>query len=307
MAYHLRRKDASVQAGVQRIALSQVNAAIEEIDDPALGPHETVHQVRKRCKKLRGLIRLVRSVFPAYEGENAAFRDAARTLSFVRDAEAKAETYDLVAAAFAGRIDRANYGSIRWRLTVRKNALANDQSLNGRLAAFREEMMAARSRIGHWVVEADGFDAIGGGLAKSYKRARKALSAVEREPTAENVHEWRKRAKYHWYHLRLLRGIWPEVLVPQRDAADALGDLLGDHHDLAVLQETLAREPEAFGGAERTRAFSELARERQAELLADAIPLGHRLFAEKPKALRKRLETYWGEWKAPSGAAALAA
>ena len=158
MAYHLRRKDASVQAGVQRIALSQVNAAIEEIDDPALGPHETVHQVRKRCKKLRGLIRLVRSVFPAYEDENAAFRDAARTLSFVRDAEAKAETYDLVTAAFAGRIDRANYGSIRWRLTVRKNALANDQSLNGRLLGAGEE--ASDHRFGLRSGQGDGVDVL---------------------------------------------------------------------------------------------------------------------------------------------------
>jgi hypothetical protein len=25
----------------------------------------------------------------------------------------------------------------------------------------------------------------------------------------EHFHEWRKRVKYHWYHLGLLRELWP--------------------------------------------------------------------------------------------------
>ena len=51
MAYRLEA-DESVDSGVRRIAMEQVEKAIREIDDAELGSHETVHQVRKRCKRL---------------------------------------------------------------------------------------------------------------------------------------------------------------------------------------------------------------------------------------------------------------
>jgi hypothetical protein len=88
------------------------------------------------------------------------------------------------------------------------------------------------------------FSAVAGGLCKTYGRGRNALHAAYAEPSDESFHEFRKRAKYHWYHLRLLRRIWRDMLGVQREAADELSDLLGDDHDLAVLRNTLLAEPE---------------------------------------------------------------
>ena len=51
------------------------------------GSRATVHDVRKRCKKVRGLLRLVRpGLGPDYRRANADVRDAARELSSLRDA-----------------------------------------------------------------------------------------------------------------------------------------------------------------------------------------------------------------------------
>ena len=69
MAYTFKRGK-SVQKNVRHIAESQVDKAIAEIDDSDLSMSDTVHQIRKRCKKLRGLIRLVRPRFGAYAAEN---------------------------------------------------------------------------------------------------------------------------------------------------------------------------------------------------------------------------------------------
>ncbi len=80
MAYRFEQGAGSVEANLRKIAASQINRAIAEIDDPDLEPHKTVHQVRKRCKKLRGLVRLVRDAFDAYKVENVSFRDAAAQL-----------------------------------------------------------------------------------------------------------------------------------------------------------------------------------------------------------------------------------
>lgn len=297
MPYRFRHDDRSVGDGVRRIAAEQIDDAIVEIDDADLDVHATVHQVRKRCKKLRGVARLVRPSFPAYAAENAAFRDAARALSFLRDTEALIETYDKLVEAYAGRIDRAALGSVRHRLTLRKKAAARREDIGDRLAAFRDEMAAARGRVDGWRLEADGFDAVAGGLGRTYKRGRKAMAAARKRPTPEALHEWRKRVKYHWYHARIMRPIWPGPMRAHRDAADALGDLLGDHHDLAVFRGTVAADPDAFGGPADIELLFGLIEHRQAALEAEAARLGPRLLAEPRKALTRRWGAYWQAWR----------
>ena len=78
MAYRFSVTDRSVQAGVRRIACEQIDKAIAEIENTELPLDETIFQIRKRCKKIRGLLRLVRPSFDGYARENAIFRDAAR-------------------------------------------------------------------------------------------------------------------------------------------------------------------------------------------------------------------------------------
>jgi CHAD domain-containing protein len=230
------KPDKSVQKNVRDIAESQVDKAIAEIDDSDLGIHDTVHQIRKRCKKLRGLVRLVRPCFSAYAAENAAFRNAAATLSFIRDAEAALETHDALIEFYSDQIDTSAYSTIHCRFVERKEEVVREKGLEDKLARFRDAMAEAKARIGEWDIDEDGFAAVAGGLGKTYKRGRRALAEVAARPMAESVHGWRKRVKYHWYHARLLREIWPEIMTAHISAAKALADILGTHHDLAVLQ-----------------------------------------------------------------------
>ena len=58
--------------------------------------------------------------------------------------------------------------------------------------------------IDGWTLSEAGFDAVAGGLRKTYARGRRALDSAVEAPTSENFHEYRKRTKYTWYHVRLL-------------------------------------------------------------------------------------------------------
>jgi CHAD domain len=90
--------------------------------------------------------------------------------------------------------------------------------------------------IDDWDLPAGRWAPIGDGFTSAYGRGRKALALVKDfDGEKEAVHEWRKRAKDLWYHLRILEPVWPEVLGPLAAQAHGLSDLLGDHHDLAVL------------------------------------------------------------------------
>jgi len=297
MAYRFKHGDSSVQDALRRIALDQIDKAIEETNERALSIHEKVHQARKRCKKLRGLLRLVRPAFDDYRAENACFRDAARALSFVRDAEVLIGTYDGVVDAYRDQIERAAFGAIRRRLTLRRKAIAERQrEVKRRLAHVGEIMREARRRARDWRLSDSGFDALAGGLGKTYKRAAKAIAAAQSDPTPEAFHEWRKRIKYHGYHARLLSPIWREPLKAHREAAERLSDLLGAHHDLTVFQQALA-EPDAFHKPAEIAVMIGLARRRQAALASDAFPLGTRLLAEPTAHLAARWQAYWDIWR----------
>jgi hypothetical protein len=297
MSYRLRRKS-SVQRSVRKVACEQIDKAIAEIDDAQLDRHKVVHQVRKRCKKLRGLIRLVRPAFSDYSRENRDIRDAARELSYLRDSQSIIDSLDALLAHFQEQLEPDAFASIRQELATRRERIAQDRKgLEQKLERVLTRLRELRQRALHWRIDDRGFAAVSGGLEKTYARGRKALGKAYRSPSPARFHEWRKRTKYHWYHLRLLRRIWPEMLQVEGAAGDKLSDLLGDDHDLAVLRDTLIKTPEQFGDARQLQLLVALIDRRRAELQAQALPLGRRLYAEKPRRMTKRLRQYWSVWK----------
>ena len=305
MPYRLRGEDADLETAVRRIAFEQIDRAILELDDPALDRHEAVHQIRKRCKKLRGLLRLVRGACPDYAAENAAFREMARSISGLRDTQALIEAYDALAIRAGEAVDRQAMGLIRRRLTLQqKEAGADDAALEAKLGELRKGLVSARKRAERWRVEQDGFAAIAPGLEKTYRRARLAMADARRAGTPRQFHEWRKRVKYHWYHMRLLKELWPAEMAAREGEADRLGELLGDDHDLAVFRQSLLDDPQAYGDLRTVQIFVELLDARRHELQAQAQSLGARLLAEKPRRLVRRLDKYWTSWQAERDKAA---
>lgn len=297
MAFRFRRGKSALRS-VRRIAAEQLDKAIAEITDEELDRHDVVHQVRKRCKKLRGLIRIIRPEFDDYRFENAFFRDAARELSYVRDSQSIIECFDKLMEYFGDQIDRTVFAPIREELVTRRQTIVADTAgLEDKLDKFLAQMREARQRVDQWKIDESGFAALQGGLMKTYRRGRRALEEAYDRPSTKNFHEWRKRTKYYWYHNRLLRRIWPEMMKTTRGAAHELSDLLGDDHDLAVLRQTLLDAPQSFGDESDLQALLGLIDRRRAELQARARPLGERLYAESPKQLAARLGAYWETWK----------
>lgn len=299
MAYRLARTDSSAESAVRRIAREQIDAAVQAIDDPAVAPDVAVHELRKHCKKVRGLLRLVRPTFADYAAENAAFRDIARGVSPMRDANVLIATYDDVVVRYADQIERPALAAIRRRLTLRRKALASGHDPEALLAQCREPLLQAAQRAGAWRLDADGFAAMHDGLRKTYRRTRKAMRDAQRSPSPDHFHDWRKRCKDHWYHARLLRPIWPGPMRAHADCANTLGDCLGSHHDLAVFAETLAARPGDFGNPAGVEVMTGLVRSRLATLEAEAFALGARLLAESSSALASswclRYEAWRGE------------
>jgi CHAD domain-containing protein len=292
MAFELRRNE-SVRVGVRRIASERIARAIKVTrraagpDAPREGVDAAVHEARKRCKELRALVRLVRPGFPGYDAENAAFRDAARLLGELRDARTLLDAFDAVVEGAGGA-----FAGIREMLV--DDARAEREDAPALLAEFAQRMEAAGDRVEHWTLEAPGFDALRGGLERTYGRCRSAMDDARAEPTTERLHDWRKRVKDTRHHLRLVRGVWTPVIEPLRQEAGRLGDLLGEEHDLAVLEAAVR---ERAGDHERSGELLALIDARRGDLRGRAFTLGRTLYALSPRAYGHHAKELWRAWR----------
>lgn len=291
--------DEPVINGVRRIAREQINKAIRTIDASDSSTPNKVHDVRKRCKKLRGVVRIVRPSFPkVYQQENAWFRDTARQLSQLRDAKVMQSTYDLLMEHYAEQVDRAAFASVRRALTAERGKLVEREDPQQLLQHTRERLQQAADRSEDWTIDHGGYKAISAGLSKTYGRAQAALGAATKDPSPERLHELRKRIKYHWHHCRLLQGVWTPVLKARRVELKRLADLLGDDHDLAVLGEHVEQSPDQFADPQTVTALAGLINQRRKQIQQEAVPLARRLLAETPDELSARFRTYWKIWRA---------
>lgn len=292
MDYTLQPQE-SVSDGIKRIVDRKVGRAIDHIDSGS-DRHETVHEVRKRCKEVRAAIRLVRPVLPTYRQENVHYRDAARRVSRIRDAHAAIETFDdqlKPAVEARGVLDEATLADVRATLVDRRDTMAAEQNLERQLNEVRADLVDGRERVPDLPIATDGYDAVAGGLRKSYERARNRMEEAYEDPEFERFHEWRKRVKYHRYHTRLLRRVWVGPMKSRRAELKELSDTIGYENDLAEFAMTMHDE-ELFA-PETRETLDEVLTAKRSEFHRRGRPLGERLFAEPPGQLVGRIGAYW--------------
>lgn len=296
MSYRLKDIN-EVSEEFHRIVAGQIDKAVGEIDDEALDDPTSVHQVRKRCKKIRAALRLARGALEkdeTYSAENARFRDIARDLSVLRDAEVLLETHAAVTGDIRDPDVSIECAAVRGRLTTRRRELVDTQAnLDEGLRDARTRLLEGRERIPEWAWRVRNFQGLRPGLEKTYRRGRRALNDAYKTGSPEAFHELRKRVKYHWYACRLLRDIWPGVMDARCRELSRLSDLLGDEHDLSVYRAALESEPGWFGRTTRLPDILAAADARRDALRREAYPVALRLYAEKPGQLSARFHKYW--------------
>ena len=298
MTYCLQA-DETYESGLRRIAYEQISYVLDCLQKPGDEPDEAIHEARKSFKKMRALLRLVRDELSedVYRRENICFRDAGRHLALTRDSLVMFETLaelkqkhddNLAATTFTHAQDIL----AKSHELLLAEAFAPHQSVDQVIGMMEE----ARERIAEWPLEAGTFAAIAPSLRRVYKRGYRGRQRTKKRATAENLHEWRKRVKYLWYGLRLLCPLWPKLLATVAAEVDELAGYLGHDHDLAVLGKWAEKQPSLFPN--EFELLMGLIQQERHQLQMQAMPLGQRIYAEKPKQFVKRMARYGQVWAA---------
>jgi CHAD domain-containing protein len=295
--------DESVRDGFRRCAREQLDSAIEALTNGIkVDRTRSIHEARKSLKKERSLLRMGRGALDRDERrrDNAEFRDAARRLGEARDADVMVQALDDLAERFSGRVPEHTFELVQQRLAAEGEA-ANDQltasSATGDVVAA---LTSARLRIDDWHLSRGGWAAVSDGLRHSYAQGQRAFVRARSQPSAQKLHEWRKRAKDLWYELRLLAPAAPDTLRGHAAEAHRLADLLGDDHDLSVLRESLSQIAGEIPD-DLDPVFWLLDR-RRGQLQTEAFFLGERIYAETPQAFQRRMHRYWKAWRSEAKA-----
>jgi CHAD domain-containing protein len=257
---------------------------------------EAVHEARKSIKKIRAALRLVKTKLGrTSRKEGSRFANIGRQLSDSRDAAALIEVLDQVKGLPTKTVDSIRQGLLNEKKRIDEHIETGN--IRNEVAARLE---ARAGKLKDWPLNDGGFESLAGGLKRTYRDGLNGLKDAERCGSTLAFHEFRKRAKDHWYHLRLLEESWTPAMRRHEARLKDLETWLGDDHNLAVLIEKLKANPTRFGGANVVETFSEAAAKYQNELQRKAIDLGHELYAEKPKVFVQAVREMWEAWQQPA-------
>lgn len=297
MSYYIEPKE-KLSSAFQRINTEQRDKARRALQDPE-GPEEAIHTARKHFKKIRALARLIRDELgeDAYKEQNVYYRDLGRILSELRDATSLIEALELLQDHYEKYLKAHTFREIESFLREEKDQLwAQPQRQDSRLEAALKTLEASDDYISRLSVDEDPWNRLLSSLERVYKRGYRAWQDSRAAPTPANIHEWRKRCKYLWYHYRLLKQGWKPVLAPQADETHTLSNLLGDHRDMSLLKDKVRKNRERFD-PKSTMVLRAVASRHQEVLLEQAHLQAGRIYAEKPKHFRRRMARLLYAWQ----------
>jgi CHAD domain-containing protein len=264
------------------------------VDDPKIEGTKAVHDFRRLMKRWRSMLRLLS---PWLEGENGTLREDARTLarrlSVARDAQSAIDAFHDASEnpakdipALSGR----TLASIQHRL----EELRTSNEKVGWNKPLKREMSVyvttAAAQAARWPVDEVTFADLAERLARTYRRARRAIPEDWETVAPEDLHELRRRVIEHRYQMELVEPAWPRFGRMWVEEAQRLRSRLGAYQDLEMLRALTA--PHRPLARWRSRLLPIIAA-RQADHAKSAARVAARLFAEPPKAFRRRIEAIW--------------
>ena len=259
-----------------------VLAALEPIAAPGGPSSYGAHEARRNLKRARATLRLMQPAFSdeAFADEDALLRGCARSVAGMRDADVLLETLVRFRKRFARSCSIDEVAALeRFIRTRREAARPNPGALSGSVRLLRGTAERLRLRMQRPVTSS----LVGKALRTIYRRGRKAYESACATSTAEPLHRFRKHAKYFANAVDALDDAVAGRQSKRARLAARIGDWLGEHHDLEMLDRAMRNSDFIPRAARKT--LRGLLEKRQRKLRRRALEAGRRLYAARPRRI----------------------
>lgn len=257
-------------AGVNQSVIALIDNLQAHLGRPVRGVGY-VHRIRVDIKRLRAWIRLIRVEEDAVglRGIDRDLRDITKKLSIRRDRQALLESLKWLEK-------KADKDTKQSSLRVVRSHI---ETGNGRTlidwANTKSALMHTLDTLKQHTQKINSMHMVRDGLQRTYKRAAKSGDkAFSGKINPEDVHEFRKWAKYLFYQLEIIQTAYPELYKEALESLEDLGNRLGRYHDLVLVKERLKQVAATKKYADAAKRMDIMIEERMHKLLRR----GHRLY-----------------------------
>lgn len=292
------RADEPVKAGILRLADALIDDALRRARHPSRDPVDDVHCFRTTTKRLRALLQIIRPVIgkAAFARENAWLKKAACRLASSRDRAVAGKTLNALAKSAPGHLPpgtlcRSVVGAAHH---AEAPARGNHQRAMSQAA---HDLEKARSGLHRLRIQGEGWAAIGPGLVRVYRQARRRMQAAFAHPSDLAFHRWRIRVKHLYYQLEWLEPVRPRRFAAMLKRLHKLEEKLGADHDLVVLRNMLEKGSSEFDSPGAIQRVKKSAIRKSKRLRRSSKRLGAVIFGEKPGGFACKCRRRWKAWK----------
>jgi CHAD domain-containing protein len=243
------KRDEKISQGIRRLAKKQATGIAKHLKRKKISRgSDSVHEARKHLKKLRALLRLIRGEIghKVYQRQNVVLRKIASALSNVRDSAVQLKTLAALRRN-PKQLPEKKFDGLRQALL--RTQARRLRTLKKSNILRRAKLQRLKREIERWKIKNLKAADLWRGLEKARRRFLDAHQQAGLEPNNENIHEWRKRTKDLLHQCWFLKNLSPKIFNRRIFVLKKLGELLGDAHDLAMLEATITRKkPHMFEG-----------------------------------------------------------
>lgn len=285
----------TVKETIHRILNEQVDGILENCENKQGDIHKSIHEIRKSIKRIRAILRLIRDEvgYSTYYRENAFYRDINRFTSDLRTWNVLIISLENLQTELSENLDPEITAPLIAGINLkREEMLAEILSPEQELKDLSQQFIQGRTRIPNLPIHTNSFEALSGGLERMYRQGRKYLRKSRKNPDLHLLHDMRKRMKYLWYQVEILKPLYPGLLKAFASSLESLSEKLGTYHDIALLADYLS-ENETGLTQDIRGTMVEACEFKKSAILPYVFRMSAALYTEKPKALIQRLDGYW--------------
>lgn len=253
----------------------------QEINKSSISNDKQIHSIRVMSKKLRSLLYLIKPFFDDKEflkSQNQFYKELAKNLHQERETKVMYDTFQWLIKK--SKLSKDSFEEIQ--NTLRQN-LENkaDADISQKLQISKQSMMIALDTINEQKRANYTIKDLKTGFFKTYKKARDTLHLALMTKEIEDIHLFRKYAKYHMYQIQLLSNQLRRSKKRSKDL-DKLTSLLGRSHDLALFAEYLHNNKNLTN----YDMLISCASKEQKKLTKEALKIAKKAFKHRPRKLK---------------------
>jgi CHAD domain-containing protein len=287
----------TVAEGTARIAAELIARIGTWLADDRVLDDGEIHEIRKACKRLRALLRLIRPALTEHEFRETdrKVRKLASRLGQARDQAVMLATIGQLSGYYAPMLAADAFTPLREWVAQQAGTDATRVAMTHHTGALRLPLEELRLALAAIDLHAIRTGTLMTGLVNEYRLGRRALAEVGQQPDAEPVHALRRFTKYLFYQLTLVEAWDSSAIAPLIDLSHRVEEALGEVHDLSVLTNALHGAAPLRRDALRREVLGSLLETRWIRLLSGVLKQADDLYEKKPGKFHDWLKVRFGQ------------